>query len=97
MAMTTLLGMGGGAGYGAGTGPGQGWCGMGTFMGFPGGGLVMLLVVAMAVYLVVRLIRPGTPRGPAPETPLDILRRRYASGEIDQETFERMKRELQGE
>jgi len=31
---------------------------------------------------------------PADRAPLDILRERYAKGEIDEATFERMKREL---
>jgi putative membrane protein len=30
-----------------------------------------------------------------PETPLDILKKRYASGEINKEDFERMKKELE--
>lgn len=96
-----LLGMGGTAGPGTGYGPGmgQGWLGMGQFMGFPGGGLVLILVLVLAVYLVVRVTRAGSRpeerQGPAPETPLDVLKRRYAAGEIDRETFERIKEDIE--
>lgn len=30
-----------------------------------------------------------------PQSPLDVLKARYARGEIDRETFERMKRDLE--
>jgi putative membrane protein len=33
-------------------------------------------------------------KGPASEMPLDVLKRRYASGEINKEQFEEMKRTL---
>ncbi|HHV57823.1 MAG TPA: SHOCT domain-containing protein [Firmicutes bacterium] len=53
-------------------------------------------VVALGVYLVARALRHSG-MGPAPErveTPLEILRRRYAAGEISSEDYQRMKEEL---
>lgn len=62
-----------------------------------GMGLVMLvfwgLVIAALVYAVRWLATQGRqqPRG---ESPLDIAKRRYASGEITREQFEALKRDL---
>ncbi len=57
-----------------------GWLFMGVFW-------VALLV--LIVWLVVRLLPSGGPRttGPAVETPEDILDRRFARGEIDEQTY----------
>lgn len=69
-----------------------GWSGsMG--MAFPLGGIFQLLVIGLIIYFTVRLIRkPATHSGPG--TPHDILKRRYAAGEIDRETYRAMKDEL---
>ena len=65
----------------------------------PGGGLVMLLwwlvpvAVAVAAAVVIRLFsRTGTHATGSPA--IDILRQRYARGEIGSEEFGRCKREL---
>jgi uncharacterized membrane protein len=53
--------------------------------------------VVVAVVLLVRAVVGHAPSGtPGREIdePLGILRRRYAAGEIDQPTYERMKHEL---
>lgn len=53
-------------------------------------------IVVLGVYLVARVLRRagvGTAPGRA-ETPLEILRRRYAAGEISSEDYQRMKDEL---
>jgi putative membrane protein len=64
---------------------------------FGGGSLMVLFGVAILAglgLLVGYLARNGqTPAGKT-ETPLAILKRRYASGEIDREEFERIKESL---
>ncbi len=62
------------------------WVGMGVGM------LVWLVVVVVVVWLIVRgLIALERPRTEAPATPKpdEILRERFARGEIDAEEFER--------
>ncbi len=78
------------AGPGAMGGYGFPW-GMHTF----GGGILMFLfwvvIIGGIALLVVGLARQGIQPTERGEAPLDILKRRYASGEIDREEFERMK------
>ena len=70
--------------------------------GFPwiGGAVMMffwLLVLGAIVWAVVYVARNGgLSNSPAPrsESPLDVLKRRYAEGEITQEQFEAMKHTL---
>ena len=52
-------------------------------------------VGAGAVWLVLWLARRMGVVGPARETPLDILKARYARGEISEEQFKEMARTLQ--
>lgn len=67
-------------------------------------GLMMLLfwtlVIAGIVFLIwfaIRMIdsRGVTPHGHVEETALDVLKKRYAKGEIDHEQYEEMKRDLE--
>jgi len=74
--------------YGCGFGFGYGYGGM--FMG-----IIFLLVLAAAIYFVVQAIRTKNVAGRTEETPLDIIKKRYAKGELTKEDFERMKNELQ--
>ena len=55
-----------------------------------------ILVIAGIVLLIVWLVRhPGRyERGIGEESPLDVLRKRYARGEISKEEFDRMKKDL---
>lgn len=57
-----------------------------------------LALVVLIVVLVWRLLdgggRDGARHEGGGETPLEILERRYARGEIDRDEFERMKRDL---
>jgi putative membrane protein len=74
----------------------------GPMMGYGFGGVFMMLmwilfilIVGMVVYALVRGKRI-TPLGiPPEETALEILKKRYAKGEIKKEEFEQMKRDLQ--
>lgn len=74
-----------------------GWLGM--LFGF----LTMVAFIALIVAAVVLIIRwiggssPGAappPSAPPEKTPLDILKERYARGEIDKEEFEERRRVL---
>lgn len=61
-------------------------------MNMPVGGLPMILVLGAIVAFIILMIR-GRSGGPE-ESSMDILKRRYANGEIDKEQFEQMKKEL---
>lgn len=71
--------------YGYGMMGGWGWLGM----------LMQLAILVLLIYLLVRAFsRPASSEGR--DRALEILRERYARGEIDKETFERMKHDLNG-
>lgn len=67
--------------------------GMGFF-----GALLMVLFWAGVALLVVWAVRASvsTPRGMANDAPLDILKRRYAAGEINRAEYEQARRDLTG-
>lgn len=71
-------------------GPGSGW----PMMHYGYGGwliwLLLLIVIVIAFYLVVHGRKGRTTR----ETPLEILKNRYARGEITKEDYDRMKQDL---
>jgi len=58
--------------------------------------LFLAVVIGASVWLVQSLARgaSGRPALPRSETPLDILKRRYAAGEITKEQFDTMKRDV---
>ncbi|MCL4455634.1 MAG: SHOCT domain-containing protein [Deinococcus sp.] len=73
---------------------GWGWGPYGYGMMGGWGWLIQLLLLAAIIYVLVRAFSgPARPTETSSRA-LDILRERYAKGEIDQETFERMKAEL---
>ncbi|OGO56940.1 MAG: hypothetical protein A2Z32_01035 [Chloroflexi bacterium RBG_16_69_14] len=59
-----------------------------------GGLLVMVGFVVLIVWAVGAVSRGGTSREPGRPTALDILRERYARGEITQQEFEQAKKTL---
>jgi putative membrane protein len=67
-----------------------------------GGGLFGMLfnviIIIGLIYLVSKIFQRigGNPRGNRPiNAPLEILKRRYASGEIDDSTFKRLRNDLE--
>jgi putative membrane protein len=80
----------GGPGYG----PYMMWNGgMGMFFG----PLMMIVFVALIILMVRWLWGPGhgtPPHYPPGKTPLDILKERFARGEVDKEEFEERRRTL---
>jgi putative membrane protein len=74
---------------------GGGWSGM-VF-----GPLIMIVVLVAVVALTVLLVRwiggpwlGGASNHKPPQTPLDILKERYARGEIDKEEYQERRRVL---
>ncbi|ROR34786.1 SHOCT domain-containing protein [Inmirania thermothiophila] len=64
-----------------------------AWMGLGGIGMVLfwVLVLVAVVWIVRALLGGGSGRE---EDPLVVLKRRYARGEIDRETYERMREAL---
>jgi putative membrane protein len=95
--MTGLLVSCTGEGYYGGQGP-YGWGHM-MHYGFGYGGMFMwiifLIVIGLLVYFFVQTQKT---KGQTPlqgESHLDILKKRYAKGEITKEEYERMKNDLE--
>jgi putative membrane protein len=59
--------------------------------------VIVIAIVVAVVYLVRAPSGAGTasaPQGTAPESPRDILKRRYAAGEIDREEYQQKLEDL---
>jgi len=71
----------------------------GCAFGFGYGGMFMwilfLILLGVAIYFIIQNTRSKNVEGQSRETPIDILKKRYAKGEITKEDFDRMKNELQ--
>lgn len=70
---------------------GYGVMGFGGFFGL----LFWLLLIVGIVLAVKWLVGPANSGGKRPDA-LEILKRRYAGGEIGEEEYRRMKKELEG-
>ncbi len=78
--------------YDQGFGPGMwGWRMMG-FMG-PFMMIVFWIVIIVVIVLIVRWVKSSAGHAPG-ESALDILKKRYAKGEITKEEFENMKKDV---
>ncbi|MEK7552911.1 MAG: SHOCT domain-containing protein [Patescibacteria group bacterium] len=68
---------------------------MGNIMGGLGGGIMMIVFWALFVVLIVWLVREISGRNQRSNSnALDILKERYAKGEINKEEFESKKKDL---
>jgi putative membrane protein len=71
----------------------------GHMMGYGyGGGFMWLIVVVIVGVVIYFLFQASKSKGSAvstTETPLDILKKRYAKGEINKEEFDRRKEDLE--
>jgi putative membrane protein len=62
---------------------------------FPiGGFVVFFILIVLVLFLLLR--RPSQRTGPETESALDILKKRYARGEISREEFEKMRQDILG-
>ena len=59
--------------------------------------LIFIIVAGIVVYfLMERNKKHGMPGETARESPTEILKKRYANGEITKEEFERIKKDIEG-
>jgi putative membrane protein len=80
--------------YGPMGGPGGGW---GHMMGYGygyGGMLMWIIFIVIFGVLIYFLMQSAKGRGRVGETPLEILKKRYAKGEITKEEFDRMRKDV---
>ncbi len=88
--------------FGYGPGMMDGNFGFGMMNGFGFGGILSILfwigIIALAVWLVGSLVSRASSQPPSnlpsAESPLDILKKRYARGEINKEQFDEMRHDL---
>lgn len=72
-------------------GPGDWWMGGMLILSI----LFWIVIIAGVLFMLKWLMRRDKQLSPS-ESPIAILEKRYAEGEIDQETFERMKNDMGG-
>ncbi|MDP1707321.1 MAG: SHOCT domain-containing protein [bacterium] len=70
-----------------------GW-GVGSMMGWFGGGLMMLVFWVLLIAAIVWLVRELRGHSGGGSRALDVLKERYAKGEISKEEFESKKRDI---
>lgn len=70
-----------------------GWHMMGGYGGFLMW-ILLIIGIILVVFLVMQLTKNDERQNKSQETALDILKKRYAKGEISKEEFERMKQDM---
>lgn len=71
----------------------------GHMMGYGYGGgfmwILFLALIGVVIYILLQSSKSKDSNGSVIETPLDILKKRYAKGEINKEEFDRMKKDIE--
>ncbi len=62
----------------------------GVFMG-----LFSLIALVVLIYLIIQAAKHKPPATPSAETPLEILKKRYARGEVTKDQFDIMRKDLE--
>ncbi len=57
--------------------------------------IIWIAIIALMVWLILRITNTNEPTSPRKETPFEILKRKYANGEITAEEFDKRKKKLQ--
>ncbi|NQU61545.1 MAG: SHOCT domain-containing protein [Rhodospirillales bacterium] len=73
---------------------GGGWGGWGHWIAGPVMMILVIVAIVATIVLVVRWMGGGVSQGPAGKTPGDILKERFARGEIDTKEFEERRKAL---
>ena len=68
--------------------------GYSNMMGYFGGGVMMLVVLAALILFVIWIVKELTRGDKNSGRVIEILRERYAKGEINKEEFEQKKKDL---
>ena len=71
----------------------NGYGGYGNMMGWFEGGIMMILFWVLAIIFIVWIVREISGKN-SKSSALEILKERYAKGEIDKKEFEEKKKDL---